>query len=791
MVARKRNLKSAAPAATAPSASRSDPSLSQVLPAWILRPAICLGLVVAAWAVFGQTLGFDFVNYDDGVYVFQNQEINHGLSLQGIGWAFTHSVSSNWHPLTIISYMLDAQLYGLKAGGYHFTNVLLHSLAVVLLYLILEQITGARWKSAFVAMCFAIHPLRAESVAWIAERKDVLSGVFFMLTLAAYVGYVRKPGWGLRYLAVLALFALALMSKPTVVPLPFLLLLLDYWPLKRLRTAGPDPPNTRTPGQPLLEKVPLFILSAAACVATLAAQQKAVATVPFFLRLTNALVACSTYLWQMLYPANLAAYYPIPRNGWPMGQVLVSVLMLAIISVGAFVWRRKRPWFVVAWLWYLGMLVPVLGLVQVGSQAHADRYTYLPGIGLYLIIAWAGGELATVRPQLRSFLGGTGAAVALVLVLCAHQQVSVWQDSRTLWEHALAASAESDLAHNNLGLALAEQGRGDEAITHYQRALELNPDFELAYNNLGLALAQKGQLDEAILQYRKALDLEPNYDQAHFNLGVALSQEGKTSEAVDQFALTLKLNPNYMLAYINLGNVFFRQGNFDEAIAQYQRALAVDPNYELAYNDIGTAFVKKNDFNQAIEAYQKAVKLKPDYVMARINLGSALANQGKLDEAIVEYQTALKTSPDMDQLHIRLANVLLQKGEFDRAMSHYERSLELNPNNLPLCNQVAWRLATSPNSSERSGSRALELAQGLNAVTQGKEPAILQTLAAAYAEAGQFTQAISNAQQALLLASAAGNGRLAFQIKNQNDSYQAGQPFRDGTLTNALSSPHQ
>ncbi|MGA3285714.1 MAG: tetratricopeptide repeat protein [Verrucomicrobiota bacterium] len=431
--------------------------------------------------------------------MYENAQVSQDLSLRGIEWAFSHSVNANWHPLTIMSYQLDHQLYGLKAGGYHLTNVLLHGAAAMLLFLTLRRMTAAPWRSAFVAVVFAIHPLHVESVAWVAERKDVLSGVFFMLTLGAYVGYVREPRRLSRYLAVVFFFALGLMSKPMLVTLPLVLLLLDYWPLNRFTTTLNGLKHSYTPGRLILEKIPLFALSAAGCLATLVAQQKVIVSLPFSLSVNNACVACATYLWQMVYPRNLAAYYPFNEQGLPLWEVALSFLLLVFVSTLAFVWRRKRPWLLMGWLWYLVMLVPVLGLVQSGLRAHADRYTYLPQIGLYLIIAWAATELVAGRRYGRLLLGSLASAVIVALI-----QVSYWKNSVTFWEHTLAVSGDSDLARNNLGLVLVQKGQLDEAIAQYQQALKINPDYDVAHNNLGLALGQKGRLDEAIAQYQQA-----------------------------------------------------------------------------------------------------------------------------------------------------------------------------------------------------------------------------------------------------------------------------------------------
>jgi hypothetical protein len=459
---------------TATGRLRKRPSL------WLASFA-CLVLVAITWLVFGQTLGHDFVDFDDHWYVYENPSITRGLSVAGVIGAFTHAHAGNWHPLTTISHMLDCQLFGLKAGGHHFTNVLLHSIAVVLLFLVLRQMTDGLWQSAFVASLFAIHPLHVESVAWISERKDVLSALFFMLTLFAYVHYARAPSVR-RYLAVAFVFALGLMSKPMLVTLPFVLLLLDYWPLNRIRS------QTSADVRPLtlvVEKIPLLALSAPSCAATLLAQPYgagAIDQLPFAWRLNNAAISYVAYIWQMFWPARLAAFYPHPNDQLPLWQVLLAIAFLIAVSLLAIHWRKERPYIFTGWFWYVGMLVPVIGLVQVGEQARADRYTYLPQIGLYVLIVWGITDLMApimmrnsgsrpvatgLRPVTRGsrgvrtdgpqgrgykpFCAAIAAAIIIALSWRAFVQTSYWENSEMLWNHTLAITPDNDMAHNSLG----------------------------------------------------------------------------------------------------------------------------------------------------------------------------------------------------------------------------------------------------------------------------------------------------------------------------------------------------
>jgi hypothetical protein len=484
--------------------------------------AICVFLLAITWLVFGQTVRYDFVNYDDNTYVYANPTITSGLTAHGIIRAFSGKHSSNWHPLTTISHMLDCQLWGLRAGGHHLTNIVLHTIAVVLLFLVFQQMTGSIWQSAFVAAVFAIHPLRVESVAWVSERKDVLSAVFFMLTLGAYIRYVRYPSVG-RYLTMSILFALGLMSKTMLVTVPFVLLLLDYWPLKRF--AGRS--STK---RLILEKTPLFTLSAAAAVATLWAQEPGVTRIeqlPFISRIGNGLVTYVIYVKQMIWPAQLAVFYPHPEDTLPSWEIGLAILLLAVITAGAIALRRKHPYFITGWFWYLLMLLPVIGLIQVGSQAHADRYTYLPQIGLYLLLSWAITDALASRLR-RRILGAAAGTAIIALAWRAHIQASYWRNGESLWMHTLAVTSQNFTAHNGLGNFLLDHGRVDEAIDQFQIAMNIDPSFPEAETNLSVALIEKGRSDEAIAHLQTLLKEYPNVAQVHYNLGNALLQKGQS-----------------------------------------------------------------------------------------------------------------------------------------------------------------------------------------------------------------------------------------------------------------------
>jgi tetratricopeptide (TPR) repeat protein len=621
--AKKRRLKTtvASDARNPPAAAPRD----RQTPAWRWRGAgICALLVAVVFGVFGQTLGYGFVNYDDPSYVYDNPIIARGLSLDGLRWAFTHVHSSNWHPLTTLLHMADCQLYGLWPGGHHLTNVLLHAATAVLLFLLLLEMTGAMWRAAFVAALFAIHPLRVESVAWVSELKDVLSGLFFMLTLRAYARYARHPAARGSYAMVILWFALGLMSKPILVTTPFLLLLLDYWPLGRLRSSGELPLL-------LKEKIPFLALSAASSLATLLAQRGAMQTtayLPLSLRLGNALIATMVYLGKMLYPARLAVLYPLSKGGVPAWLVVDAILLLTALTAGAWLLRRKQPAVLVGWLWYLGMLVPVIGIVQVGQQAYADRYTYLPGIGPCIAATWLAADWAGSGHARRLVLGTVAAVALCALSLAAWHQAAYWRDSETLWLHTLECTTHNSVAHNNLGLAWFQQGRTEEAIAEYRQALRIDPNAAEAHNDLGVALFQQGRAPEALAEYRQAL-AGPFAAQAHNNLGNALSRQGRPQDAIAEYREALRIKPYYADAIANLGNVLLQQGRTEEAIAQYREALSINPADAHTHN----------------------------------NLGVALRRQGKLDEAIAEYRQALRIDPADPSVQADLNNALLQQAQ--------------------------------------------------------------------------------------------------------------------------------
>ncbi len=567
----------------------------------VLKLAICAALIAITWAVFGQTVGHEFVNFDDPIYVSENDHVLAGLSCQGVAWAFTHIHSHNWHPLTTMSHMLDCQLFGLKPGAHHFVNVLLHSATAVLLFFLLEQLTrspsrtGTIWSSAFVAAVFAIHPLHVESVAWISERKDVLSGLFFVLTLLAYLYYTRKPTIG-RYLTVSILFACGLMAKPMLVTVPIILLLLDYWPLKRL--SGPSARRV------LVEKIPLVILSIASAVGTLVAQNEGIGLVrlevlPLSWRITNALVACLVYIWQMIWPANLAVAYHHPGK-LPVWQVAGAAALLIAITLGVFALRKRNPYLVVGWGWYLIMLLPVIGLVQVGGQAHADRYTYLPQIGLYIAATWGIVDLARSWRYRGPVLGTAAAIIISALALRAAGQTWYWHDSERLWRHTLAVTTKNDVAHLGLGQLFSDQKRLDEAIAELQPLVSKYPeDLDVRLKLANVLSEKKGRMNDAIAQYEAAAKIGDRNPEVETTLANLLLEQGRIEEAIRYYRDVVRLQPSSALAHYNLAVGLHRDKQLSEAILHYKAALQIDPNYPDADYFLGRALLENGQEDEA------------------------------------------------------------------------------------------------------------------------------------------------------------------------------------------------
>jgi Tfp pilus assembly protein PilF len=646
-----------------------------------LLTAICIVLALATIVVYAQTFHYAFVAYDDDQYVYENPMVKAGLTASGIAWAAGTFFYANWHPLTWISYLLDSQLFGIAPGPFHLVNVLLHTASTVLLFLALFRMTRRPWRCAIVAGIFALHPLHVESVAWISERKDVLSGFFFMLTLLVYGRYVREKSEirnpksegnlsranlryaTLLYLLALLLFVLGLMSKPMLVTLPFVLLLLDYWPLRRFEAQSPQS-EAQAPTafvHLLVEKVPFFVIAAIFSVITVLVQRKEGAmslAVPIVGRLGNAVVSYCRYIGKTFFPHDLAFLYPY-ESRLPVIAIVSASLLLAAISLLAIRWRRERPYLLIGWLWFVGTLIPVIGLIQVGDQAMADRYTYIPSIGLFIVLVWSAHDLTRRWQFQRSFFGLIAAAVALIWVLKTREQIGIWKNNETLFGHAIAVTRNNYIARNNLGATFERQGRWDEAAAQFRQAIADKPDYAQAHRNLGLVFERQGEPARAIEEYREAIRLNPSYADPHNALGVLFNAQGRVDEAVEEFRRALKLKPDYADAHFNLGLIYARKGQLDEAIREYQVVLEVQPGRADVHNNLGVALDNKGRTDDAIREYVDAIELDPNYARARFNLGVALAQKGALEPAIEQFQEALKLEPDYKEARTNL-DALLQ-----------------------------------------------------------------------------------------------------------------------------------
>ncbi len=585
---------------------------------------VCLILIATTLAVYWQVQHHDFVNYDDNRYVTNNPSVQSGLTVEGVIWALATGHASNWHPLTWLSHMLDCHVYGLGPRGHHLTNVLFHAANTVLLFLVFKSMAGAVWRPAIVAALFALHPLHVESVAWVAERKDVLSTLFWLLTMFAYTRYVKSPGIN-KYLVVVV-FALGLMAKPMLVTLPFVLLLLDYWPLRRFGVQVPSIGNNGKGFWKLLwEKWPLFLMSIGSSIVTFLVQQRGLAVQPLELipiesRLANALVSYASYVWKMIWPAHLSVYYPHPLDSLPKWQILGAALLL--ISISAIVLReiKRRPYLTVGWLWFLGTLAPVIGIVQVGGQAMADRYTYVPLIGLFILLTWGASDIVAVWPKTRSPLTVTGGLIISIFAICTSFQLRHWKDTTSLFGHALRVTTGNQLAHNQLGLALLKDGNTDEAIAHFSEALRITPQYVNAHINLGNAFKDQKNFNKAAQQYRRALSFAPGHVTAHNNLGILMAMQSRTEEAVTHFSKVLQRDPDNPRTHNNMGIVLGKQGKLDDAIVHFSHVLRVDPNHAEAHYNLGIALARKGKLNDAVDHFSEAVRIRPDFTKAKYYL---------------------------------------------------------------------------------------------------------------------------------------------------------------------------
>lgn len=600
------------------------------------RPNACICVALAAFiaAVFWPICTFEFLNYDDNDYVTDNAWFRTGLDWRNIRWAFTTGHASNWHPLTWLSHMVDCQVFGPNPGAHHIVNVFLHVVNTLLVFFVFKKMTGARWRSAFIAALFALHPLHVEPVAWISERKELLCTLFWGLAIWAYAVYAHRGGAG-HYLLALVLFALGLMAKPMIVTLPCVLLLLDYWPLRRFQ-------KDRLRAL-IVEKLPFFLLTAASSIVTFHVQRgRAVVSmenVSVPIRLANAAIAYCHYIAKTVWPSDLAIFYPHPGT-WPTARLVGAELSLLGISALVFLHPQRRRYLAVGWLWFLGTLVPVIGIVQVGGQAFADRYSYVSSIGLFIIIAWGSGEIAERLRMSSAAVSGAAAGLIFLIACVTARQLRYWRNSETVFAHALAVTKDNVVANINYGAALVERQRYEDAIPYFSEAARLKPDDVKAEYNIGFALSKLGRNAEAIEHFHATLNRDPTYVPAWTNLGNALVSDGKFDEALASYAHALKVDPVNADSHYSLGVALLAANRSSEAMTELQAAVRLSPSNVKAHNNLGIALTNLERYEEAITEFRETTRLDPDHIAARYNIGSILAGNGRVDEAVIELRYA-------------------------------------------------------------------------------------------------------------------------------------------------------
>jgi protein O-mannosyl-transferase len=680
--------------------------------------SVCLLLTIVTLTVFWQVTEHEFINFDDNRYITENQHVLSGISPATLKWALTTSHTGYWHPLTWFSHMLDVQLFGLNAGRHHLMNVFLHIMNTLLLFLILRRTTKALWQSAFVAALFALHPLHVESVAWAAERKDVMSTLFWMLTLGAYAYYVERPGYR-RYLFALVCFLLGLMVKPMLVTIPFVLLLFDYWPLGRLqplRAAGSHSPPPVRPKNPdrkkqrvtkavaqqpvtkkesavysgrwsavrplLLEKAPFLALSLISSVITIIDQQRAampsLQALPVDARIANALVSYVKYIGMTIWPRDLAVFYPRP-DVQPWWLVLGAVFVLLAVTWLVLRKTQRFPYLGVGWLLYLGTLLPVIGLLQAGSQAMADRYSYVSLIGIFIMVAWGAPDYLKNWPSRKAILAALSGTAVLACIVLTWLQLRFWQNSETLFRHALKVTTNNVVAHNNLGTALLDRGNIEDARDQFQAALRIDPKHARAWNNMGTVYEKSGQTTKAIETFQQALRISPEDAEFWNNLGVAYGRSGQTARAVEAFQRALRINPEFDEAWNNLGNAYGESGEIAKAIPAFRQALHLNPKHAKAWNNLGVAYGESGEAAKAVEAFNAALRINPKQPDVWNNLGIAYRKCGEDAKAIEAYREALSIKPDYTKAWFGLAAAYRKSGQSEQAREAERQLRAIDP----------------------------------------------------------------------------------------------------------------
>jgi tetratricopeptide (TPR) repeat protein len=705
---------------------------------------ICLVLGFVTLAIFSKTSGYDFINFDDPDYVAENPIVQKGITWEGVKWAFTTGYACNWHPLTWLSHMLDWRCYGKNAGLHHLTNVFFHVANTILLFLLLRKLTGAIGRSAFVAALFALHPLHVESVAWVSERKDVLSTFFWLTTMWGYTRYAELRSEQSKqavkfYITALFLFALGLMSKPMLVTLPCVLLLCDFWPLQRF--------GSERWRKLILEKLPFLGLAMASSVITFFVQRKGGAVssldlIPLKLRLANATLGYGRYLGKTLWPDDLAIPYPF-YGDLSEFEVVGTILILFGLTAGTLLLARQKPYLMVGWLWFIGTLVPVIGIIQVGNQSMADRYTYVPLIGIFIAATWAAYDVFLRFPRGLLPLCSMGVAILCACAFATSQQLSYWRNAESLFRHSLAITSDNYIAHNYLANALALQGKLDEALAHYEACLKISPKYPDGHNNMAFALVKGHRYDEAIAQYEIALSLAPEHLFARNNLGMLAAQIGKYPLAEQQFSELVRLQPEVESTRYNLANALIAQGKFAEAIPHLEELLRGNPRDVEVRQKLALSLAHVSRAGEAEQNFSEVIREKPNDADAQYFLGLTRVMQKKSHQAIGPFRKAIQLKPEWP---------------------------------VPL-NDLAWILATHPRSEIRNGIEAVQLARKACDLTQWKEPQFIGTLDAACAEAGDFAGAIANAEKVRALANDTGRKEIAEAAELRLKLYRVQHPY--------------
>jgi len=616
--------------------------------------SVIIFLIIASFISYGRILSNDFVNFDDDIYITENDHVKSGINTKNIQWAFSTTFADFWHPITWLSLFFDYELYGLNAGGYHLTNLLLHMMSALLLFRIFNRTTGELWPSAFIAAFFALHPLRVESVAWAAERKDVLSIFFGLASIYVYICYAQSAKYS-QYFFCLILFVLSLMSKPMLVTLPFVLLLLDYWPLKRWRESTSAEFKSTRISRLIWEKVPFIILAFIFIIVALWAQgllgaPTSTDSMPFLFRMSNAIIAYVFYLEKIFWPIDLAVFYPY-QHSLPFWQILLSCLILTGMTLVAFYNVKKTPFLFVGWFWFFGTLLPVIGLVQVGSQAMADRYTYLPSIGIAMMLTWGIFSLFKKEETRKKFLFPAGITILIILAFLTWELSGYWKNNLGLFGHALRVTKNNAMAHNNFGLALLENGNVYEAMDHFNSAMTINSHFVLPYYNRGNAYSKLGLAEKALEDYNHAIALKPDYAEGYYSRGSLLMNLGQYQRALDDFDRAIVLKPGYIKAYNNRGIIYGQMNQYSSAIENFNEIIRRQPDYASAYCNRGFAYFKLGQYKRAIDDYSKAIVLNPNYIKAYENRSNAYLKMGQRQKAVEDLNQAIRLKSDDEESH--------------------------------------------------------------------------------------------------------------------------------------------